>query len=325
MYIGPLVFAEIYKPKPWGGKALARTSGKELPAGGIGESWEISDHPNGISVVRGGPMDGRSLRGLMQRHRRSLVGERAVHRFPLIVKLIDAGKRLSVQVHPDDEQAKCLGLKDSGKTEAWYVLDGRANASLVIGLKSDKYLPVMVDLALSGELASRLRAVRPEKGQSWVCEPGSLHALGPGLVMLEIQQNSDATLRLYDWGRRPRGGVQRPLHLKECLTVVGDGMSRVRRVRPIMLKGLPFPAKRLAATECFVMDKWLVSRQARRSKSNKFETLHVLSGEGRLSDGRWPEIELTRGRTVLIPADVAAYDIVPSRRMEIIRAAEPED
>jgi mannose-6-phosphate isomerase len=324
VYIGPLVFAEIFKPKLWGGRALARVSGKRLPPGKVGETWEISDHPNGVTAVSGGPLDGKTLRYLMQKHRRSLIGESPHRRFPLIVKLVDAEHRLSLQVHPDDEQARRLKLRDSGKVEAWYVLESRSSGCLVTGLKSPGDLARLEELARSGELASRLISVHPKAGEAWLCEPGSLHALGPGLVVLEVQQNSDATLRLYDWGRRPSRGVERPLHLKESLVVLRGGMSKVRRGRPARLRGFPVPAERLIAADRFVMDKWHVAKPLHRSKPGRFEILHVLSGAGSLCDGRWPEIALKRGRTVLAPADVSEYDIVPSRRLEIIRAAEPE-
>ena len=324
MYIGPLVFEEIFKPKPWGGRALARVCGKRLPSGRIGESWEISDHPNGVSVVRGGPVAGKTLRHLMQRHCRSLVGESPCDRFPLIVKLIDAGRQLSVQVHPDDKQARRLKLRDSGKVEAWYVLESRPDGCLVTGLRSLNDVSRLAELSRSGELVSRLRCAHPETGETWLCGPRSLHALGPGLVMLEVQQNSDATLRLYDWGRGNRGGVARPLHLKKCLAVLRDGMSRVRRVRPRRLRDASVCAERLIVTDRFVMDKWRVEQPLHRTKPNRFEIVHVLSGSGSLGDGRWPEIDLTRGKTVLVPADVGDYDIFPRRGLEIIRAAEPE-
>ncbi len=126
MYLGPLVFEEIFVAKPWGGRSLARAAAKRLPPGErIGESWEIADHPNGTSVVKGGPEAGRTLRELIRAHGESLLGRKAARgRFPLLVKLLDVSDAFSVQVHPDDACARAMKLRDCGKTEAWYVLRG---------------------------------------------------------------------------------------------------------------------------------------------------------------------------------------------------------
>jgi mannose-6-phosphate isomerase len=325
VYIGPLAFKEIFKAKPWGGRALARVAGKRLPAGLIGESWEIADHPNGVSVVRGGPLEGWTLRRLMQHHRRGLVGANSDRRFPLIVKLLDARRRLSVQVHPDDAQARALKLPDCGKMESWYVLESRAGGELVAGLKSRRDVARLEELVRSGQIEGRLRREHPQAEQAWLCEARTLHALGPGLVLIEVQQNSDATLRLYDWGRMGPDGKARPIHLRECRFVLGLGGADVRRLRPSKLRKLPFPATRLADTHCFVMDRWSVSRATEREKPERFEILYVLSGSGRLQDGVWPELVLRKGVTVLVPADVGCYSIRPRRKLEIIRMAGPEN
>ena len=335
MYLGPLAFDEIFVGKPWGGRSLARAAAKRLPGGErIGESWEIADHPHGTSAVRNGPSAGRTLRELMRAHAESLVGRKpADGRFPLLVKLLDVSDAFSIQVHPDDECARALKLGDCGKTEAWYVLRAGSGAWVVSGLKSARDLPKLHALAASGELAARVRKSSARQGDAWLCEAGTIHAFGGGVTLFEVQQNSDATFRLYDWGRVGADGRPRELHRDEAVRAMGGRALSLRRAKPKNLRGLPFDAQRLVACDWFVMDRWQVRRGCVRSKGNRFEILHVLAGSGRLRDPRSEEVPLAKGRTVLVPACVRDYEIVPRRRarkslsaagLEIVRVAEPE-
>jgi len=323
MRLGPLRFAEIFKPKPWGGRALARTSAKALPPGErVGESWEVADHPHGTSAVAEGPLAGHSLRELVERAPAELVGPGAgVERFPLLVKLIHAREQLSVQVHPDDDCARAMGLADPGKTEAWYVIEARAAGRMVAGLRSRRDIPRLRELALSGAIARRLKVIHPRRGEALLCPAGTVHALGPGLVLLEIQQNSDATFRLYDWGRVGLDGRPREVHVDEAIRAIGDRALHLRRSRPRLLRGLPFPARRLVRCDKFVIDRWLVHRPCRREKDDRFEILHVTHGSGRIRADGWPDLRLGRGRTILMPACVRAYELIPSRPLEVIRTA----
>jgi mannose-6-phosphate isomerase len=335
MYLGPLVFDEIFVAKPWGGRSLARAAAKRLPPGErIGESWEIADHPNGTSVVKGGPSAGRTLRELIRAHGESLLGRKAARgRFPLLVKLLDVADAFSVQVHPDDACARAMKLRDCGKTEAWYVLRGGKGAWVVSGLKAASDIPKLRALAASGELAARVRKFSARTGDVWLCQAGTIHAFGGGVALFEVQQNSDATFRLYDWGRVGADGKPRELHPDEAVRAAGGRALSLRRPKPRTLRGLPFDAQRLVACSRFVMDRWRVRRGCVRSKKRRFEILHVLAGSGRLRDPRWQEVALAKGRTVLVPACVREYQIVPRRGardslrapgLEIIRAAEPE-
>jgi len=325
MYLGPLVFSETFKPKPWGGRALARVAGKTLPPGiPIGECWELADHPHGMSMVREGPAAEKSLRELMRRHSVNLLGRSAGKgRFPLLVKLLDAKRKLSVQVHPDDACAQAMRLKDAGKTEAWYVLHAANSASIIAGLKSKRDIARLRELARTGELSARLRTLHPHAGQALLCPAGAVHALGPGVALLEIQQTSDSTFRLYDWGRAGLDGKPRKLHLDEALRAIGNSVKSVRQTKPARLRGMPFPAERLVACARFVIDRWHVRRPVVRAGRKKFEILHVVAGSGRALDELWPPVKLSKGATVLIPACVAKYRIVPSRRLTIVRVAEP--
>ena len=324
MYLGPLTFREVFKPKPWGGRALARVSGKCLPSGGrIGESWEVADHAHGMSVVGEGPLAGRTLRELMRRHGVRIVGRRTVKgRFPLLVKLLDVRERLSVQVHPDDDTARAMGLSDGGKTEAWYVIESRRHGRIAAGLRSRGVLSRLREMAVAGTLGEALETISPKRGEAWLCRAGTVHALGPGVVLLEIQQNSDATFRLYDWGRMGLDGKPRQLHVEESVGAVNGRALKLRPGRARTLRGMPFRATRLVGCDKFLVDRWRVGAECVRRKEGAFEILHVLGGSGMLHDGRWPGIELRRGRTVLVPACVDEYVITPGRALTMVRTAE---
>ena len=324
MYLGPLVFKEIFVAKPWGGRSLARVSGKKLPPGEpIGESWELADHPHGTSVVAEGPMEGKSLRELAWRHGTSLLGRKARgRRFPLLVKLLDARERLSVQVHPDDRCARSMKLKDPGKTEAWYVIHARSSGRIFGGLKSKRFLRRLAESAADDTLGEQLRTISPKAGEAWLCLAGTVHAIGPGVVLLEIQQNSDSTFRLYDWGRMGLDGKPRPLHIEKSVRAIAGRVLALRLGRPRPLRWLSFPAERLVECDKFVVDRWHVRSPSVRPANPACEILHVVEGDGVLRDSKWPPIRLRRGRTVLVPACVGELEIVPGRPLTIVRAAE---
>lgn len=321
MRIGPLVFNEILEPRPWGGRALARLAGKRLPPGPpVGESWELSDR----NTVREGPPGGRTLDELVRAHPLDIVGRRGVRRFPLLVKLIDARQWLSVQVHPDDACARRMKVSPQGKTEAWFFLDVRPGAKMIAGLTRPGVAADLTGLARSGEIVKHLRRVAPKAGDVWFCPAGAVHALGPGLIILEIQQNTDVTFRLYDWGRVGLGGKPRQLHLAESVQAVGDGGKSVTRCAAKAIRGLGFPARRRVACDKFVIDDWRIARAARRTKDRAFEILYVAGGAGLLRCAGWPDVRLRRGLTVLVPACVREYEFVPARTLHIIRSAEGE-
>jgi mannose-6-phosphate isomerase len=195
---------------------------------------------------------------------------------------------------------------------------------MIAGLSRPGVAAGIEEMARSGALVNRLRRARPRTGELWFCPAGALHALGPGLILLEIQQNSDVTFRLYDWGRVGLDGKPRQLHLDESIRAAGDGAKRVTRCASRPLRGLGFPARRRVACEAFVIDDWRIARAVRREKPRAFEALHVAEGAGALRHDAGAEVRLRKGMTVLVPAAVDAYDIVPARALRIIRSAEGE-
>jgi mannose-6-phosphate isomerase len=214
----PLVFAPVYKKLVWGGRRM-ETWRPDLPPGPIGESWDLSDHPDGMAVVAEGPLAGRSLADLVTAWPEALVGRRFFGRaFPLLVKLIDATDRLSVQVHPDDAIARRLGLADSGKTECWRVLaDG---GSVYQGTRPGIDRAAFERALAEGTVGNTLNRYEAREGDFFFLEARTVHALGKGCLLYEIQQTSNLTFRVYDWGRVGLDGLPRTLHLQESLETI---------------------------------------------------------------------------------------------------------
>jgi mannose-6-phosphate isomerase len=214
----PLTFDPVFKDYPWGGRNLESRFGRALPPGIVAESWEIAAHPNGSSTVRNGALAGKSLPEVQELWGEGLVGRNgrralAQGRFPLLIKLLDANSWLSVQVHPDDRYA-LAHEGDLGKTEMWVVLHAEPGAELVYGFKAGVTRAGFAEALAAGEPERWLHRVPVVRGDVVFVPTGSIHALGPGIIVAEIQQNSDTTYRIYDWGR------PRPVHIEKSLDVL---------------------------------------------------------------------------------------------------------
>ncbi|MBN4046842.1 class I mannose-6-phosphate isomerase [bacterium AH-315-P07] len=212
-------FEECYVPRMWGGNSLRSVYAKPTPDEPIGEAWLISDHPQHTSVVNRGPDAGATLHDLLERDATAILGARAsltVHgRFPLLLKLLDAQDKLSIQVHPDDAIAAQLNEDDVGKTEMWHVLNADSGATLYCGMP-DTMTKDQVEACLKdGTLSDKLITIAAEAGMSVFVPAGTVHAIGEGCLLAEIQQNSDLTYRMDDWGRVDVDGSPRELHLEK--------------------------------------------------------------------------------------------------------------
>jgi mannose-6-phosphate isomerase len=230
----------------WGGRRLADVLGKQLPADGpFGESWEVSDHASHRSVLADG--DGTTtLRGLMETRREALLGPAAsAHAvFPWLVKFLDAGDWLSVQVHPDERAVTRLWPGEGSKTEAWFVLDSgpdsRVFAGLLPGVDEARLRRALAD----GTVADCLYKFRPRPGDCLFLRAGTVHAVGGGVLMAEVQQTSDATFRLFDWHRKDASGKSRQLHIDEALASIHWDFGPVR---PVRAEGYPEPGRKCGA------------------------------------------------------------------------------
>jgi len=221
--ITPLQFHPFLRPMPWGDDRLARLLGKPVPKGQrIGESWEISDHRLHESIVAEGSHKGRSLRSLMEEEGETILGQAAsrYRRFPWLVKFLDANDWLSVQVHPNDEQAARLSSSEGGKTEAWFVLDADPSSRIFAGLKKGVNEKKLREALAAGTVTDCLHSFEPRAGDCMFLPAGTVHAIGAGILIAELQQNSDATFRLFDWNRRDAAGNSRPLHIEESMACI---------------------------------------------------------------------------------------------------------
>jgi mannose-6-phosphate isomerase len=221
----PLTFRPVLKDYVWGGRNLERLYGRELPPGKVAESWEIAAHDDGTVVIDNGPHAGKLLTELHAELGLDLIGHRcqwaqARNKFPLLVKLLDAKEPLSVQVHPDDAYAQEHEGNELGKSEMWVVLDAEPGAAVILGVKAGTTAAAFRQAIGDGTLERYLHYMPVQSGDS-VCVPSrSLHAILGGLVIAEIQQNSNTTYRVYDWNRTGSGGRPRPLHLDKALDVI---------------------------------------------------------------------------------------------------------
>ena len=215
----PLRFKHVYKDYIWGGDRIIRHYHRSAPAGVYAESWEVSDRPEGMSVVANGACAGRTLAELVKEWGANLLGKKGGRgKFPLLIKLIDARETLSVQVHPNDLTAWQHG--GEAKTEMWYVLDADPGALLYCGLHPGVTPQVFDDAIRTNQFGDILRKIPVKAGDAVYVPGGRVHAIGSGCLLLEVQQNSNTTYRIYDWGRVGNDGKPRQLHIEEAKKVV---------------------------------------------------------------------------------------------------------
>lgn len=313
----PLQFQPVYKDYIWGGNKIALHYQRNLPPGVYAESWEIADRPEGMSVVVNGPLAGRDLFSLMKLYGEKLTGHagrvasRPCDEFPLLVKIIDAKEKLSVQVHPDE-----AGIKDvSGdpKTEMWYVLAAEPGAEVYAGLKPDVTPASFKDALAKGKAGELLRIIPVNKGDVVFLPGGMVHAIGPGCMMLEIMQNSDTTFRLFDWNRLGRDGQPRALQINKALKVIRWEDSTEPKIpaagRPLKFDQNGNGAAELLLTPFFRFEKLVVAKSLDCATGNKtFHILFVEEGSAELAAAS-VKMRLEAGHAILVPAAVSNYSL----------------
>ncbi|MBX3423154.1 MAG: class I mannose-6-phosphate isomerase [Pirellulaceae bacterium] len=239
----------------WGGRRLAERLGKKLPDGGVwAESWEIVDHPEHQSIVENGPLAGWSLRRLAEGNPGWLLGP-GIKTLPLLLKYLDCQNVLSVQVHPSDDYALSMQQPDLGKTEAWYVIDSRPGAVLYAGLKSGVSREDLAHAVTAGSVEQCLHQIQPQPGDCVFIPAGTVHALGAGLLVAELQQASNTTFRLFDWNRVGPDGQPRALHVQQALAVTDFdvGPRQIEVPQPTSQPG----RQRLVSCDKFIWDRWV--------------------------------------------------------------------
>lgn len=309
----PLRFEPILRRYLWGGRRLGTVLGKSLADGNnYAESWEIVDHREDQSVVAGGPLAGCPLQQLVTRYGVQLFGRHhPQEQFPLLFKFLDAQKKLSVQVHPNDEQAQRLDPPDLGKTEAWVVLAAEPGSKIYAGLKPGVDREQLQQHLEQGTCEQALHAFEPAVGDCLLILAGTVHALGEGLLTAEIQQASDTTFRLFDWNRIDADGHPRELHIEQSLQTIDFSRGPVA-------PQLPQPADRLGVEQLircdkFVLNRWTLDRPATIGGDRRFRLLSVIEGKLEVTGDRL-DSPLQIGDTMLIPAECGATLLTPQGR-----------
>lgn len=246
MFRDPLRFQPVFQQYIWGGRRLETVLKKPIaPEGIFAESWEVVDHGQDQSVVSDGPLKGKTLGELAKSHPDQLIGPSwnspekrdsrpgdLKDRFPLLVKWLDANDHLSIQVHPDDHLASALNPPDLGKTEAWYIADAAEGAKIYAGLKEGVTKEEFENAIQEGNILSKLHCFTPKKGDCLFIPAGTVHALGAGLLVAEIQQASNTTYRIYDWDRVDSQGNSRPMHVQQAVEATNYSYGPVSPSRP---------------------------------------------------------------------------------------------
>jgi len=312
----PLIFTPVYKDYIWGGDRIISRYHRQAPPGIYAESWEISDRQEDMSIVANGPLAGKSLHELIGDYGKALLGTLSREdRFPLLMKLLDARDRLSVQVHPDAASAQAVGGEP--KTEIWYVLDAEPGAMVYAGVRPGVNAEQFRRAIQNNTLTDLLTAI-PVFPRDVIYIPGGrVHSIGAGCLMLEVQQNSDTTFRVFDWNRTGYDGQPRKLHIDQALRVIHwNDTDPARKPAPACL--LTKTPKAGLVCERFVspyfrMDQIAVSGTfACSTESKSCHILFVENGAIKVR-GNHAIVSAETGMTLLIPAALGAYDVMSQR------------
>ena len=315
----PLTFEPVLMERVWGGRRLAELYGKTLPEDvPYGESWEITDRPEAVSVITNGPLAGRDLRWLMEHHRDALLGPARDHdgRFPLLIKILDSSQKLSLQVHPPPDKA--AELNGEPKTEMWYVADATPDADIFVGLKSGTTPEQFRTRIDDGTVADCFHRHLIKKGDVMFLPSGRVHALGAGSVIFEIQQNSNTTYRVFDWNRLGLDGRPRELHVDEAMKSI-DFNDVEPGLVSVPFDGSPLARRTIVEDPLFAVENWRLASSCEAGLGGRCQVIAALSGKSRLSAGDI-SIDLAPGRFALLPASVTEARIQAVGESEILIA-----
>ncbi len=301
--LGPLLLAPILKQARWGGARLGTRLGKEIASGqSCAESWEAADLIDESSVIVGGSQDRRTLHDLLRHDTAALLGRhRGCSRFPLLCKFLDAADRLSVQVHPNDEYAARHGFSYGGKSEAWVILEADPGSQIYAGLRPGTDRDDLLNAIQAGTVADCLESQEVHPGDCFNIPAGTVHAIGEGILLAEIQQPSDITFRLFDWNRIDSTGRPRPLHISESLDCIDFAAPAVRPTNPVRLSSSAGSVEQLLQTPQFEIRRHCGPGCSVFDDDDRFHVLMVIEGSPSVTAGL-ESLELSAGRTVLLPA-----------------------
>lgn len=297
----PLKFDNLYVEKIWGGRKLEKFR-QNLPKGKIGESWDVFSSQLKSNKVINGKFEGMTLESLIKQHKDKLIGKKIdAEKFPLLVKIIDANQDLSVQVHPDDKYA--IKNEDSlGKTELWYVLEAEDDAQIVVGKKNSCSKEEFLDKIGTKDVEDCLQKVNVSAGDVYFIESGLIHAIGEGIMLVEIQQNSDITYRVYDYDRN------RDIHIEEAKQVINFKLKGEKRFGNTE-KNNGNEITKYVSNKYFSIEKIHISNKYKdKSDEERFYIYTCVSGKGKIQKNNRVE-EINYGDSILIPASMGNYEI----------------
>jgi len=323
MILEPFIFEPVYKETIWGGRNLEKVLNKNLPPDKkIGESWEVADHPNGTSIIATGDLKGKTFSEVFKIYRKDILGpklyEKYKERFPLLIKFIDAQDKLSVQVHPDDNYAFKNENGSSGKTEAWYIVDAKPDSFLIAGFSRPTSKEEFEEKLQKEEVENLLGKIPVKKDDFIFIPAGRVHAIMPGIIINEIQQNSDITYRVYDWNRKKEDGKPRELHIKQSLETMNYNDYNVKKAT---IKKIDQNVSLLTKNSFFIIEKIELKNSFKNFSTVQTESFHICSviqGKGSL---KWEKGQLVikTGDTFLVPYSCDLYSI-EGKEITIIRS-----
>ncbi len=317
MLAAPFVFSPRIKRYVWGGRRLAALPGRDRSHERIAESWEISAHPSGATPVADGPLEGRDPAFLLKEFGEALVGLRGrdavqTGRFPLLIKLLDAAQPLSVQVHPGDALAQAKH-GESGKTEAWHILEAAPETHVICGLREGVDRTAAIRLFGEGRAVDCLERIPIRSGDTVLVPAGTVHSILPSVLLVEVQQSSDVTYRLYDWDRG--GEAERPLHVQDAIAAINFGRTQgAGKTTPLQrASSAGIRREELARSPHFVLERFVLDPGAFYAGEARGETLEIwgaLKGEARIaSTGQPRDVALPAVRFALFPASMGSYRV----------------
>lgn len=322
----PLRLDPIYQYRLWGGRGLSHLISKPLPDGPIGEAWILSDRKDHQSRVYNGPLKGKTIGNLLEKFPEELLGNKAqhIHRFPLLLKFLYVRDILSVQVHPSDEYTELLPEDETGKNEAWVVLEADNKSRIYAGLKKGTTADKLRQALDNETVEDCLSSITPKPGDGIFIPAGTVHALGCNIMVFEVQQNSDVTFRLYDWGHiDPKTGKTRELQVEKALKCIDFSQVALKPVGSKQESTVPIIRERLFNNEHFCM--WRLKGESPFIVGAKAELsiLVCIEGSGQL-ECEGINYSVGKGDVFLIPAIVGACDFIPNVSVNLFEIALPE-
>src|SRR5690625_3974011 len=306
MYNEPIFLQPVFQERIWGGTKLNSLFGYHIPSDRTGEAWVISAHRNGPSEILNGPLKGKTMLDAWQEHPELFGKQQASEAFPLLVKILDANDNLSVQVHPDDTYAQEVEDEPYGKTECWYVLHAEPDAEIIFGHHAQTK-EEFLNLVERGQWDNLLRRVKVKEGDFFYVPSGTIHAIGKGVVILEIQQSSDITYRLYDYDRRDTTGKLRELHLDAALEVATYPHQEHAFEKQIEVKE-DLQSTCLIKGPYFTVFHWQLTGHVSTPLIADYLLLNVIEGSGKIIVNN-QEYKIEKGDHLILPSSIDSYDL----------------